>query len=45
MKADEKARRLMTIPGIGPVTAAAIGATAPDMSVFAAGGSSRPFSA
>jgi transposase len=36
-KADEKARRLMTIPGIGPLTAAAILATAPDMSSFSSG--------
>jgi transposase len=41
-KADEKARRLMSIPRIGPVTASAIAATVPDMSAFASG---REFSA
>jgi transposase len=41
-KADEKARRLISIPGIGPVTASAIAATVPDMSAFASG---REFSA
>ena len=41
-KADDKAQRLMTIPGIGPVTASAIAATVPDMSAFASG---REFSA
>jgi transposase len=34
-KSDEKARRLMTIPGVGPLTAQAIVATVPDMSAFA----------
>ena len=42
VKADETARRLMTIPGIGPVTASAITATIQDMSAFASG---REFSA
>ena len=37
VKADETARRLMTIPGIGPVTASAITATIQDMSAFASG--------
>jgi error-prone DNA polymerase len=31
---DEAARRLMTIPGIGPITASLIAVTAPDFSVF-----------
>ncbi len=34
---DATTRRLMTIPGVGPVIASAIVATAPDMSVFANG--------
>ena len=42
VKADETARRLMTVPGIGPVTASAIKATIQDMSAFASG---REFSA
>ncbi len=42
VKADETARRLMTIPGVGPVTASAITATIQDMSAFASG---REFSA
>ena len=42
VKADETARRLMTIPGIGPVTASAIKVTIQDMSAFASG---REFSA
>jgi transposase len=33
-KADEKARRLMTIPGVGPVVATAILATVGEMSAF-----------
>ena len=37
VKDDEAAKRLMTIPGIGPVTASAIVATVPDMSAFASG--------
>ena len=35
--ADETAKRLMTIPGIGPVTASAIMATIEDASAFASG--------
>ncbi len=35
--ADETARRLMTIPGIGPLTASAIVATVPETSAFASG--------
>ena len=42
VKTDETARRLMTIPGVGPVTASAITATIQDMSAFASG---REFSA
>jgi transposase len=41
-KEDETARRLMTIPGIGPVTAAALAALAPDPQTFRCG---RDFSA
>jgi transposase len=37
VKADDRARRLMTIPGIGPLTAAAIVATVQDTSAFASG--------
>jgi transposase len=37
VKADETARRLMTIPGVGPVTASAILATVRDTSAFASG--------
>ncbi len=37
VKADETARRLMTIPGIGPITAAAIVATVQETSAFASG--------
>jgi transposase len=37
VKADETAKRLMTVPGIGPVTASAIVATIQDASVFASG--------
>lgn len=33
-KADPTARRLMSIPGIGPVTASAIAASVPDVSAF-----------
>ena len=33
-KADETARRLMTVPGIGPVTASALVASVQDISVF-----------
>jgi transposase len=37
VKADERARRLMTIPGIGPVTASAVLATVQDIGAFASG--------
>ena len=37
VKADETAKRLMTIPGVGPVTASAITATVQEMSAFASG--------
>jgi transposase len=37
VKADETARRLMTIPGIGPITASAIIATIQDIAAFASG--------
>ena len=37
VKGDETARRLMTIPGVGPVTASAITATIQDMGAFASG--------
>ena len=37
VKADETARRLMTIPGVGPVTASAIVATVQETSAFANG--------
>jgi len=36
-KADETARRLMTIPGIGPVTASALLATIQDFAAFSSG--------
>ena len=36
-KADEKARRLMTIPGIGPITASAILSTVQDIGAFSSG--------
>ena len=36
-KADLKAKRLMTVPGIGPVTATAIAATVRDVEAFASG--------
>jgi transposase len=42
VKANETARRFMTIPGVGQVTASAIVATPQDMSAFASG---RGFSA
>ena len=35
--ADDRARRLMTIPGVGPVTASAIAATVQDVGAFASG--------
>jgi len=37
LRTDEKAQQLMTIPGIGPLTASAILATVPDMSAFSSG--------
>lgn len=37
VKRDEKARRLMTIPGIGPVTASAVISTVPDFGAFSSG--------
>ena len=37
VKADETAKRLMTIPGVGSVTASAIRATIQDASAFASG--------
>jgi transposase len=37
VKADDTARRLMSIPGIGPITASAIVATVQDMGAFASG--------
>jgi transposase len=42
---DETARRLMTIPGFGPITASAMAATIQDASSFAGPRRSRPFSA
>jgi transposase len=42
VKENETARRLMTIPGVGPMTAASMMALAPDPSVFRCG---RDFSA
>jgi transposase len=36
-KEDETARRLMTIPGIGPITATALAALAPDPATFTKG--------
>jgi transposase len=36
-KADETARRLMTIPGVGPVTASALLATVQDFGAFSSG--------
>jgi len=37
IKTDDRARRLMTIPGVGPVTASAILATVQDIGAFASG--------
>jgi transposase len=37
VKADPRARRLMTIPGVGPITASAILSTVQDMSAFSSG--------
>ena len=45
VKGDAKARRLMTIPGVGPVIATAVVATVGEVSSFASGASSPPFSA
>ena len=42
-RGDEMARRLMTIPGLGPVTASAIAASVQDVSAFSARASSPPF--
>jgi transposase len=36
-RADEASRRLATIPGIGPITASAMAASAPDPSLFRSG--------
>lgn len=36
-KTDEELRRLCTIPGIGPVTAGAVAAFAPDLNTFDSG--------
>ena len=41
-KADDRTRRLMTIPGVGPITATALAATVVDIDAFASG---REFSA
>ena len=41
---DETARRLMSIPGFGPITASAIAATIQDASSFAVHGNSPLFS-
>ena len=41
-KADDRTRRLMTIPGVGPITATALAATVADIEAFASG---REFSA
>jgi transposase len=37
VEADDTARRLMTIPGVGPVTTSAIAATVQDVGAFAPG--------
>ncbi len=37
VESDDKARRLMTIPGVGPVTASALIATVQDIGAFASG--------
>jgi transposase len=37
VKADERAKALMTIPGVGPVTASAVLATVQDIGAFASG--------
>jgi transposase len=36
-KADDRARRLMTIPGVGPITATALAATVANIEAFASG--------
>jgi transposase len=36
-KADDRARRLMTIPGVGPITATALAATVVEVGAFASG--------
>lgn len=36
-KTDDRARRLMTIPGVGPITATALAATVTDVEAFASG--------
>ncbi|MES0200308.1 transposase [Mesorhizobium sp. M0011] len=41
-KTDEMARRLMTVPGIGPITASALAASIQDISTFSG---SREFAA
>lgn len=40
-KEDAEAKRLMTIPGIGPITATALAALAPSASIFKKGGTSQ----
>lgn len=45
MKVDDAMRRLCTVPGVGPVTAGAIMAFAPDLRTFASGRNSPPGSA
>ena len=42
-RSDETSRRLMTIPGLGPVTASAMAASVQDVSAFSARASSPPF--
>jgi transposase len=37
VRADEAARRIMAIPGVGPITASAVVATVPDMKQFRSG--------
>jgi transposase len=36
-KEDTEAKRLMTIPGVGPITATALGALAPPVQIFKRG--------
>jgi transposase len=45
VRSDATAKRLLTIPGAGPVTASAIVATIQDAGAFPAGASSPPSSA